>query len=63
MSEQAQSQRKVGPLLRFAFDLGPLLIFFAAYQIGKPPNQLFIATGAFMVAVLAALAAGYAIER
>lgn len=63
MSETTQRSRKIGPLLRFALDLGPLLIFFASYQLAKPPNQLFIATGAFMVAVLAALAAGYAIER
>ena|SRR5436305_10444532 len=59
MSEKAQSQRKIGPLLRFALDLGPLLIFFAAYQAAG----IFGATAAFMVAVLAALFAGYFIER
>src|SRR5690348_1617393 len=63
MSATAPAPRKIGPLLRFALDLGPLLIFFAAYQLARPPNQLFIATGAFMAAVLSALAIGYGIER
>lgn len=44
---------------RFAFDLGPLILFFGAFQA----FGIFVATGAFMAAVLAALAAGYAIER
>ena len=63
MSETAPARRKIGPFLRFALDLGPLLIFFGAYQLARPPNQLFIATGAFMIAVLAALGIGYGIER
>ena len=63
--------RKIGPLARLAFDLGPLLIFFAAYQLAggghaKSPHDhhaLFVATGAFMIAAVVALAADYTIER
>ncbi|HEX3654098.1 MAG TPA: septation protein A [Rhizomicrobium sp.] len=63
--------RKIGPLARLAFDLGPLLTFFASYQLAggghaKNPHDhhaLFVATGAFMVAAVVALAADYAIER
>jgi intracellular septation protein len=44
---------------RFALDLGPLLLFFGTFQA----FGIFAATGTFMVAVVAALAAGYAFER
>lgn len=44
---------------RLALDLGPLLIFFAAFKY----LGIFGATAAFMVAVLAALAIGYALEK
>jgi intracellular septation protein len=44
---------------RFAFDLGPLLLFFGTFQL----FGIYAATGAFMAAVLASLAAGYALER
>jgi intracellular septation protein len=50
---------KQSHLLRLALDLGPLLVFFAAYEL----FGIFAATGCFMVAVLAALAFGYARER
>ena len=43
-------------LRRLALDLGPLLIFFAAFKY----LGIFGATAAFMVAVLVALALGYA---
>jgi intracellular septation protein len=46
-------------LLRLALDLGPLLIFFASFKY----FGIFGATGAFMAAVLAALAIGWWIER
>jgi intracellular septation protein len=59
MSETSGKKRKIGPLLRLALDLGPLLVFFAAYQMAG----IFAATGAFMVGSLLSLAAGYAIER
>jgi intracellular septation protein len=44
---------------RLALDLGPLLIFFAAFKY----LGIFGATAAFMVAVLVALGIGYAVER
>ncbi len=46
-------------LRKLALDLGPLLIFFAAFKY----LGIFVATGAFMVAVLVALAIGYALEK
>jgi intracellular septation protein len=51
--------RNIGPLQRLGLDLGPLLIFFVTFQLAG----IFPATAAFMVAVLLALAVGYAIER
>jgi intracellular septation protein len=51
--------RQMNPLLRLALDLGPLIIFFTANALGG----IFVATGAFMVAVSAALAIGIAVER
>jgi len=44
---------------RLALDLGPLLIFFAAFKY----LGIFGATAAFMAAVLAALAIGYVLEK
>lgn len=46
-------------LRRLLLDLGPLVVFFAAFQF----FGIFAATGAFMVVVLAALATGYALDR
>lgn len=51
--------RKVTPLQRLAFDLGPLAVFFGTYEFAG----IFAATATFMVAVLVALAASYAVER
>jgi intracellular septation protein len=47
------------PLLKLAFDLGPLVLFFAA----NSRYGIFTATATFMVAVVAALAASYALAR
>ena len=44
---------------RLALDLGPLLIFFAAFKY----LGIFGATAAFMAAVLLALAIGYLVEK
>ena len=44
---------------RLALDLGPLLIFFAAFKY----LGIFGATAAFMAAVIAALAIGYILEK
>jgi intracellular septation protein len=46
-------------LRRFALDLGPLFVFFIAYRF----FGIYVATGVFMGAVLAALALGYVLER
>ena len=47
-------------LRRLALDLGPLALFFGAYKLS---NNFFIATGVFMVTILASLAIGYLVER
>ena len=47
------------PLFKLATELGPLLIFFVA----NTKSNLFIATGVFMVAVLAAMVASYMVTR
>ena len=46
-------------LRKLVLDLGPLLIFFAAFKY----LGIFPATAVFMVAVLVALAIGYALEK
>jgi intracellular septation protein len=46
-------------LRRMMLDLGPLIVFFATFQF----FGIFVATGAFMVVVIAALATGYALDR
>ena len=58
MSGPAKSNPTM-PWRRFALDLGPLVVFFAAFEI----FGIYVATGVFMVAILAALGAGYALER
>ena len=50
---------QLNPLLKIAFDLGPLVLFFFA----NSRYGIFVATATFMVAVLAALAASYVMTR
>ncbi len=50
---------RLNPLLKVALDLGPLLLFFLA----NSRYGIFAATATFMVAVMAALAASYALTR
>ena len=50
---------QLNPLLKLALDLGPLALFFFA----NSRFDIFVATGTFMVAVLAALAASYVLTR
>jgi intracellular septation protein len=50
---------KLNPLLKLALDLGPLVLFFAA----NSRFGIFVATGAFMVAVVTALLVSYAMTR
>src|SRR6266849_5871265 len=47
------------PLFKLATELGPLVIFFVA----NARFNLFVATGAFMVAIVAAMIASYAVTR
>jgi intracellular septation protein len=55
----APPRRKINPTLKFALELGPLVVFFAANWKFK----LFVATGALMVAVVAALVISFALMR
>ena len=50
---------KQNPLIRLAMDLGPLILFFAAFKFGG----IFVATATFMVAAVAVLVIGYAMTR
>ena len=59
MNAALPGPRKITPLMRLCLDLGPLLIFFLAFQCGG----IFVATGVFMLAILVALGIGYGIER
>jgi intracellular septation protein len=47
------------PMFKLATELGPLLVFFVA----KAKFNLFVATGAFMVAIVAAMIASYVVVR
>ena len=47
------------PLFKLATELGPLIVFFVA----NAKFHLFVATGAFMVAIVAAVIASYVVTR
>ena len=47
------------PLFKLATELGPLIVFFVA----NAKFNLFVATGAFMVAVVVAMVASYVVTR
>src|SRR5271156_6006355 len=49
----------LNPILKLVLDLGPLALFFFA----NGRYGIFVATGSFMVAVLAALVVSYALTR
>jgi len=53
------ARQQLNPFLKFALDIGPLLLFFAANAY----SGIFVATGVFMVAALTAVAVTYAITR
>ncbi|HEY2445877.1 MAG TPA: septation protein A [Rhizomicrobium sp.] len=53
------SAGKQSQLMRIALDLGPLIVFFGAYEY----FGIFAATACFMAAVLISLAAGFIRER
>ena len=52
-------KKQLNPTLKLALDIGPLVLFFAA----NAKFGIYAATGAFMVAVLIALAVSYALTR
>jgi intracellular septation protein len=56
---ETTTRPQLNPLLKLAFDLGPLVLFFFA----NSRYGIFVATATFMVAVLAALAASYVMTR
>jgi intracellular septation protein len=58
-STAAATKPQMHPGLKLALDLGPLVLFFAA----NARFGIFVATAAFMVAVVIALAVGYALTR
>src|ERR1700740_3351977 len=47
------------PLFKLATELGPLMVFFVA----NAKFHLFVATGAFMIAIVAAMIASYVVTR
>lgn len=53
------AKKQLNPILKLVLDIGPLLLFF----IANGRFGIFAATGAFMAAVLIALAVAYAITR
>lgn len=59
MSKAEDPSRAVNPFVKLALELGPLLVFFVANSRG----DLFIATGAFMAATAASLAASWVLMR
>ncbi len=60
MTQSAPKERKkLSPILRLSFDMGPLLVFFIGYSFG----DFFIATAAFMVSLFATLAASFLLTR
>ncbi|NQV80391.1 MAG: septation protein IspZ, partial [Alphaproteobacteria bacterium] len=59
MTVKSENTRTVGPLVRFAIDLGPLVVFFLA----NARWDIFAATAAFMAAILISLGVSFAFER
>lgn len=53
--EPANENVWAAPLTRLALDLGPLVLFFAAFEFAG----IYVATGVFMAAILVSLGLGY----
>jgi intracellular septation protein len=53
------AKKQLNPVLKFALDIGPLLLFFAA----NARFGIFVATGVFMAAAITAVAVTYAATR
>jgi intracellular septation protein len=52
-------KKQLNPMLKLTLDIGPLVLFFAA----NSKFGIYVATAAFMVAVLIALAVSYSVTR
>ncbi len=59
MTEAKSDKKQLDPILKLVLDIGPLVLFFAA----NARYGIYAATGAFMLAVLIALAVSYALTR
>lgn len=59
MTDTAAAKEPMSPLVRMAVEIGPLAVFFLA----NAWYGIFVATGAFMVAITAALGASWLIAR
>ncbi|HWF97130.1 MAG TPA: septation protein A [Xanthobacteraceae bacterium] len=59
MTSNLTRKPQLNPALKLVLDLGPLLVFFAA----NSRFGIFAATGAFMAAIVIALAVAYALTR
>lgn len=59
MTDNTAERRTIGPFLKFMLDLGPLAVFF----ITNARVDIFVATGAFMIAIVVSLGISYSIER
>jgi intracellular septation protein len=70
----APEEKQINPLLKFALELGPLVVFFFANSKGdwlaarfpalaELGGPLFVATALFMVATVAALSVSWALTR
>src|SRR4051812_42785840 len=58
-SRTSMDKKQPHPMFKLATELGPLIVFFVA----NAKFHLFVATGAFMVAVIAAMIASYVVTR
>jgi intracellular septation protein len=58
-NENLMDKKQPHPLFKLATELGPLIVFF----IANAKFHLFVATGAFMVAVVIAMVASYVVTR
>jgi intracellular septation protein len=58
-NEMLMDKKQPHPLFKLATELGPLVVFF----IANAKFHLFVATGAFMVAVVIAMIASYVVTR
>ncbi|MGB2657824.1 MAG: septation protein IspZ, partial [Pseudolabrys sp.] len=52
-------KKQLNPVFKLVLDIGPLVLFFAA----NAKFGIYVATGAFMAAILIALAVSYAMTR